>query len=420
MKIHSLFNRLLQKSYVLFLFALLISLVIWVYMSLSATPTSDTTLDISDVPIQIEPADESGKGFQAFGADDAKATVTVSGDRTVLGLVNKSDLIATASAGTITSAGNYTLPVSAKKVSNRGNFDVTSWTPTSITVFLDYYEEKSYDIQKDVTYHTEENYDGQVSLSPQKVTVSGPRTEVQKVDRVVARASVSEKLKASLEVDTQLVLLDQDGAEVSQKLLQLSTTDVKANITVLPKKTVKVEPEIINKPGGIKITEDIVKVEPSELILKGPSEALETVTSVKLDTIDFAKLKNEKITLDLDINIPADCTSISSYTTAKVTIDLSGFAKTESDIAVEKFKINGLSDKYNAEITTKSISVTVYGSESDIEKLNASQITAVIDASNFSGKIGSVQLPVSFSFEGADTCWAYTTEEANVTITKKE
>lgn len=417
MKMNSFFSRLMSKSYVLFLFALLISLVIWVYMSFSANPSTDTTLNIADVAIQFESADESGKGFQPFGADNAKVSVTVSGERTVLGLVKPSDLIATASVAGINSADYYTLPVLAKKVSNNAGFDVTGWTPKTIRVFVDYLEVKDYRIDPDITYHIEDGYYGKTTLSPSSVMVSGPRTEVQKIHRVVARGSVSGQLKESREVEVKPVLLDKDDNEISQKLLTLSPTTVKASITVSPKKTVRVEPVFTNKPAGISVTEDIITVNPFELQLAGPAEALDKTDSVRLDAIDFAKLKNEKTSLSMDISIPADCNNISDSTTATVTVDLSSFSKKEME--VETFKVKGLSDKFNAVITTQSMNVTVYGSKSDIDKLKSSQITAVIDASNSSGKTGSVQLPVSFTFEGADTCWAYTANEANVIINNK-
>ena len=56
----------------------------------------------------------------------------------------------------------------------------------------------------------------------------------------------------------------------------------------------------------------------------------------------------------------------------------------------------------------------------DIEKLQASDITAVIDTSNAAGKTGSVEMPVTFRFKTGTSCWAYGTAQANVTIIKKE
>ena len=86
---------------------------------------------------------------------------------------------------------------------------------------------------------------------------------------------------------------------------------------------------------------------------------------------------------------------------------------------VDRFIVEGLSDEYSSPVTSKSIDVIVIGSKSNLEKLSASQITAVIDTSDSSGKTGSVEMPVNFRFSGTTGCWAYGKYQANITITKK-
>ena len=48
--------------------------------------------------------------------------------------------------------------------------------------------------------------------------------------------------------------------------------------------------------------------------------------------------------------------------------------------------------------------------------MTADQITAVIDTKDAKGKVGSVQMPVSFKFSSATSCWAYGKYMANLTI----
>jgi hypothetical protein len=79
-----------------------------------------------------------------------------------------------------------------------------------------------------------------------------------------------------------------------------------------------------------------------------------------------------------------------------------------------------LSSEYTAKITQKSLSVTVIGSESEIESLSESSITAVIDTSDFKGTLGSVQMPVIVQISGTKTCWAYGSYKANLTISNAE
>ena len=115
--------------------------------------------------------------------------------------------------------------------------------------------------------------------------------------------------------------------------------------------------------------------------------------------------------------MPADCKNLSNSTTAKVTLDLSMLSSKTFD--VEKFNVKGLDDKYKAEVTQNNITVTVIGPEEQLDDLDKDHITAVIETDEFSGTVGSVQMPVRFNFDGADSCWAYGTYKANLIISEK-
>ena len=81
MKKLSLTQKILEKNYVLLIISVVISIVIWVYMSMNAT--NDTTVTISNIPIQIELSDSAKDlGLQVFSGDTTTASVTLTGDLT--------------------------------------------------------------------------------------------------------------------------------------------------------------------------------------------------------------------------------------------------------------------------------------------------------------------------------------------------
>ena len=144
---------------------------------------------------------------------------------------------------------------------------------------------------------------------------------------------------------------------------------------------------------------------------------MKTLVSVKTEDIDFSKLSDESHTFNaLTINIPEKCKNISNNATAKVTIDLSGMTRKTFD--VDTFKVEGLSSDYKAEVTSKSISVEVVGPKSEIEALDADNITATIAATGSAVKTGSVEMPVTFRFDGVNSCWAYGSYTANLNISE--
>ena len=400
-------NKLMQNNKFIFVLAILISFSIWLYSGLGAT--NDTNVTLSNIPIQIELTDEArDNGLQIFSGSEQTASVTVTGNRAVLGAVNESDVTVTAAANTINSPNTYDLAVSASKTNPSANFQITSAVvPSSIRVVVDYFRESTYHIQDNhIVYKVADGYYGVTSLSSKAVVISGPQTEIYGT------------LTESVETDAELVLYDKNNNKLSTELFTMDVKTVKATVTVLPEKTVEVKPTFVNIPDGLEITDDMISIEPSTILLAGPAEVLNETTSVNLEAIDFSTLKAEKKTFpSLGIDIPTDCKNLSNSTSAKVTLDLSGLSS--KSFTVEKFSVDGLSKEYKAEVTQKSISVTIVGPKNEIDSLTSSDITAAIDTSNSKGITGSVQMPVTFKINGAKSCWAYGDYKANLTISEK-
>lgn len=412
-------NKLMQNNKFIFVLAILISFSIWVYSGLGTN--NDTNVTLSNIPIQIELTDEArDNGLQIFSGSEQTASVTVTGNRAVLGAVNESDVTVTAAANTINSPNTYDLAVSASKTNPSANFQITSAVvPSSIRVVVDYFRESTYQIQDNhIVYKVADGYYGVTSLSSKAVVISGPQTEISKIDKVYAVAEINGTLTESVETDAELVLYDKNNNKLSTELFTMDVKTVKATVTVLPEKTVEVKPTFVNIPDGLEITDDMISIEPSTILLAGPAEVLNETTSVNLEAIDFSTLKAEKKTFpSLGIDIPTDCKNLSNSTSAKVTLDLSGLSS--KSFTVEKFSVDGLSKEYKAEVTQKSISVTIVGPKNEIDSLTSSDITAAIDTSNSKGITGSVQMPVTFKINGAKSCWAYGDYKANLTISEK-
>lgn len=412
-------SRIWQNNNILFVVAVLISIAVWIYMSMGAS--NDTSVTVSNIPVQIELSDEAkDNGLQIFSGADRTASVTISGNRAILGSVTASDITVTAAANAIDSSGEYQLSVTAAKTNPASNFTIDSVvTPSVVDVVVDYLRETSFDIQENVVYKVAEGYYASTSLSSKSVLITGPQTEISKISKVSAVAEIDGTLNSSSSTECQLVVYDSDNNVMSTELLSMELTSVKATVSVLPEKTVEVVPEFVNKPDGLEITDDMISIEPSSILLAGPQEILDSTDSVTLESIDFSTLKNEKKTFPkLGINIPADCKNISNSTTAEVTLDLS---KLESKtFTVNKFSVDGLSSDYTADVTQNSISVMIIGPKDELSGLSASKITAVIDTADSQGTTGSVQMPVSFTISGTKSCWAYGSYKANLTISEKK
>lgn len=411
-------NKLFQNNKFLIVLALVISSITWVYMSMGTT--NDTSVTISNIPIQIELPDQLGNnGLQVFSDTEQTATVTVTGSRAVLGSISTKDITVTAATNGIDSAGTYQISLSAVKTNPSANFQIISTvTPSNVNVIVDYLRETSFPIQENVVYKVADGYYASTSLASKNITISGPQTEIAKIAKVSASAELDGTLDDSTSTTANIILYDKSGNKISTDLLKMEFDTVEASISVLPEKTVKVVPEFVNKPDGLDLGDDMLSVEPSKILLAGPKNVLDSTDSVKLESIDFATLSNKRYEYDAQgINIPTDCKNISNSTAAKLILDLSDLSK--KTFTVNSFKVSGLSSKYKADVTQTNMSVTVIGSEKELKDLKSSDIECVIDTSDQSGTVGSVQMPVTFKLKGTSTCWVSGSYKANITISEK-
>ena len=411
-------NKLFQNNKFLIILSLVISTITWVYMSMGTT--NDTSVTISNIPIQIELPDQLvNNGLQVFSDTEQTATVTVTGSRAVLGSISTKDITVTAATNGIDSAGTYQISLSAVKTNPSANFQIISTvTPSNVNVIVDYLRETSFPIQENVVYKVADGYYASTSLASKNITVSGPQTEIAKIAKVSASAELDGILDDSTSATADILLYDKSGNRISTDLLKMEFGTVEASISVLPEKTVKVVPEFMNKPEGLNLGDDMLSVEPSEILLAGPKKVLDNTKSIKLESIDFATLSNKRYEYnDQGINIPTDCKNISNSTAAKVVLDLSSLSK--KTYTVDSFKVSGLSSEYKADVTQTNLSVTVIGSKKELENLKSSDIECIIDTSDQSGTVGSVQMPVTFKLKGTSTCWVSGSYKANITISEK-
>lgn len=411
-------NKLFQNNKFLIILSLVISTITWVYMSMGTT--NDTSVTISNIPIQIELPDQLvNNGLQVFSDTEQTATVTVTGSRAVLGSISTKDITVTAATNGIDSAGTYQISLSAVKTNPSANFQIISTvTPSNVNVIVDYLRETSFPIQENVVYKVADGYYASTSLASKNITVSGPQTEIAKIAKVSASAGLDGILDDSTSATADILLYDKSGNRISTDLLKMEFGTVEASISVLPEKTVKVVPEFMNKPEGLNLGDDMLSVEPSEILLAGPKKVLDNTKNIKLESIDFATLSNKRYEYnDQGINIPTDCKNISNSTAAKVVLDLSSLSK--KTYTVDSFKVSGLSSEYKADVTQTNMSVTVIGSKKELENLKSSDIECIIDTSDQSGTVGSVQMPVTFKLKGTSTCWVSGSYKANITISEK-
>lgn len=410
-------SKLFRNDKFLIVFAFVTSCILWFVFSQNSG--EDTVTTITDIPINIQLSQESiDNGLEVFSKGSETVSVKISGNKITIGSVKSEDILVTATqTATITSSGTYSLGLTAKQNSSKTNYSIVSVDPSFVNVYVDKRRSKEFNIQDNINYDFKVDatyYAGSPVYSTDKITVTGPETEVSKIDAVVLEGEISGQLQSTTEIVAKVVLYDAFGEEINSDLLSVSATSVNVSVPILPEKEVPIKAKFSNVPSDIDI-DSLVTVEPSSILVAAPQTTLATLPEVNLPVIDFSTIDPTKDSeFELDVTLPSACRNISNVTKAKVTINLDGFSTQQ--ITVTDFTFKNVSANSTAKATTTDITVVVAGPDDYISTLTSDNITATVDLkSKGSDFVGSTEIPVEIKIDNG-YCWVYGTYSVNVSV----
>lgn len=409
------FSRLFRNNKFVFVMSLFVAVVIWVLVSLNQNESESV---INNIPIQINLSDEAVKnGLEIFSGADQTASVTVRGNRVTLGTITSDDITVSAqTAGTISTPGTYALSLTAKKTTANDNFELLpSVSPSVITIYVDQSKEQTFEVENKLKYTVAKGYHADVTLSPEKIKVKGPKSEVSKIASVGIEGTIGGEIREDKSSEFDVNLYDSSGAQISNGMIKLSETTVTANFSVLPEKEVPIQLAYKNKPSELNI-DSFTSISPSKILVCAPRKVLNKLDYISTEEIDFTDLSNKKIKLSLALDLPDKVLNLSDNEKVNATLDLRSYKSKNIRVPNSNFKVIGLDSKYDYSFLTDELYVSVKGPKSQLKKIKASSISCVIDASDIDGTTGSISLPADIKIKDSNYCWVYGKYKVNIYV----
>ncbi len=424
MKSDSKIKRFLSKDITLFVISLILAFAIWFVINANAETERNTT--ISNIPITIElPEELVEDGYEVFTTTELTASVEVSGNRLTVGSLNANDIkIEALQRNPIIAPGPYTLDLSASKQGVKSNYNfVSGVTPSQIQVFVDKRKEVELNITNSVVCNVEkEGYYKNSWLSSNTVTISGPEAEVSAIDKVTVQGTLEGVVGETVNDKFDLVFLDKDGKELNLTYSKTSLNEVEVYLKPLPTLEVKLEIDTKNAPAS----HPKIKITPSKVKIAAEQEVLDRYykdKKVVLDTLDFSTLTNKKTVVERDIRLENGCKLLSDSSTAKVSINLSGYD--EKKLVINSFASENIDLKtYSVEFHNTSLEITVFGPSDVVDDITSADVICKVDFDGVSGDYynsnDSFDLPFTFKLTNKyKDCWVYGEYIADVIVTKK-
>lgn len=408
----------LYNDKIVLLISFVLAIIVWVAVAIFASPA--TTRVIQGVKVVIDKNVPSQFGLEVFGESEFTVDVTVKGKKYLISSASltANDIIVTAQTNNVDSAGKRTLTLKAESASGSTDYTISSISSKTIDVYFDTAKTVEMVIKPLVVA---DGFDvvadgftsGDINLSETAVTISGPSTEVNRIESVVAKLVLDGPLSSNKSADASIVPLSDDGKSNFQ-YLTMSIDKVVLTIPVLQQKELKTTVTFKNAPDNYVVTPLDYKVSPSKDYFNISVDDYDKTTDFSIGTIDFKMLSPSNHVFSFDTKTLA-LSKESSTDTFTVDVDMSGIMQEYITYSSKKIKVNN-PKKITYNVSGLNKSVVVVGAEKDLESITEDDISVEVDLSELEIRKGqSVTVPAVVSVKSA-SCWVYGTYYVEVNL----
>ncbi len=419
--------RMFESRMGTMIFSVVIAVILWFVISITIYPT--TPITIHHVPLKVDVTGSAAEadGYSVISCDVQEVSVQIEGNRSQVGNLDASTLVAYAEIPNISSAGTKNLEIVVKST-NGTQFTVKSVTPSSVNAKFDKIKTVTLDILPNLSNVESAagsiiNDEG-VVVTPATVDVTGPAQLVSQIKNAsvliepatqisTATKLVSEKLEFC-DANGNVILVDENSH------LQYELTQYTVDIPVQYTKEMDITYQLRNVPSTFneEFLRERLELSADKVTLAAPDQSLESTSEFTLDTISL-----NDITLDFSKNytlaVPEGYENLSNISSVNLSLKSQGLA--QKDFVVNEINIINAASSYTYTAETEQLIVTVVGNADSVEQLDPKQISVTVDllsVQQTSDDTISFSCVPTISFDRYDDVWASGDYKVIVTAAK--
>lgn len=398
-------KRKLTNNIPLKIMSLLVGIMVWVIVVNVDNPISQKNITIQGENVEVLNTAyvDSANKMCLQDDDPSPVRVTITGDRKTLSRIAASDITVTADLQQAVSLDTdpVMVPITASCPGiSAGNIEVT---PQYLSVHLE--EKATQEFLVNVNYGDSKpgkGYEvGTQIASPEKVKITGPKSLVNKIDKVNATVSVEGKTEDFTE-DVSLTITDKNQDAFSSRMAYLTIDNSKVLVSTKFWKIrteVKIQGEYTGKPADGYYVDSVTTV-PDTISLAGTDEALDSLRQddntlwIGGSSIDITGKSGdieEKVSLK---DVLPENTKLTSGTSEDVWVRVSILPEGSHSYGLlsNEVKVENMPENLQLAFGTDKIEIRVKAVIGEIDDFDVKDVKASIDLKDMTE--GSYQIPV--------------------------
>ncbi len=422
----NILSSLLANNRFLVIASLVISFILWIWVSIEQSPEVQKVINNVPVSIIYENSVPEKLGLQIFGKSDFTVDITVTGKKYIVSSLKPEDFSVIANTNNADSSGKKTLKLSVKAKEENSDFYITSYSDSEIEVFFDRFKEVeipiNVNVETSLTDVVPKNHKiGDAVSSVNTLIVSGPTTIVNQIDSLNANITIDEVLTKTTTKQANIVALSKENSVVDTTLVEFSENNVTVTLPVLKIVTLPTIVEFKNIPSYYANNPISYKVYPSSVKAAVPVDLVDSTKAYVVDTIDFSDIYNKKNTYIINSNESQSVEfldeNISSFS---VNIDASSMTSKTITIPKENISVKNSISTLNVNLNTDSgKTVTIVGSADVLESITGNDFYITVDTSEQDIAINTKSLKGKVISPSNKQCWAVGNCDIKVSVSER-
>ena len=407
-------KRKLTDNLSLKIMSVAIAIVVWLIVVNIDNPVGTNYYTITDVELinkeYVESSDTIGKMcMPEENQDSVKVAITAS--KKVRDRIRLSDITAVADLQQAVSLDTdpVMVPITVTCLASGVLPSDIKVTPHNLTVNLDEKETQEFvvNVSKGDTKPGKDYEVGSLTASPEKIRITGPKTLVNKIDKVNATIALDGNTEDYTQ-EVNLTIYDKNQEALSESEMNSLRIENNAKVVVTAKlwkirTGVKIAAGYVGTPaGGYQVGS--VKTVPDTISVAGNTEGLESLSendnmiTISADRIDISgesKDVERKISLK---NLLPDNVKLTSDSSEDVwvTVSILPVGSQEFNLPTKNIEVKNKPDNLQVTFETAQIALRIKSESEDLEDLNINEdVKAEIDLKD--KEAGNYKVPVKLS-----------------------
>ncbi len=388
--------------------ALVFSIIIWVFISIQIFP--DISMHIKDIPVSCEPtalmADEN---LQIVSLDTDAVTVQIEGKRYSMSTLTADDFTASCDLSEIYNSGEYTVPINVTLTDTNAECRIATNNLTAVVrvVKIVTREVNVIPNTNSLKIADEMQIEGDVTVSPKTVEITGEETLVNSVDHIQAVAAYEDgELDHSVAISATPMFFNRNGIKLVSPKITCSASDFIVDVPIYKVKTLPVQVKFTGSKTstGFSVKDLEYNMSIDEITIASPDSSIDNLDAIDIGEISLSALtlKDLQGGISMPVELPEGYKNISGNKTITVTFPKADdFGQLGFMVPSDNFTIINKPSNYDVKVLTNELTVNVVGYSNYIQEMTSSDIYATINLLGVELAQGTKTVTVTFRLSGA-------------------